>query len=79
VQKREAREHDDAGTAAHAFSEVRRIIDEQYERARTLLAERQQVLREAAGVLLNKEVLTGEELRAIAVRGGQAAHCCQHD
>ena len=38
----------------------------------TFLAKRQQVLREAASVLLNKEVITGEELRAIAARGEQA-------
>jgi len=48
--------------------EVRRIIDEQYVRVRALLSARQEVLREAATVLLNKEIITGEELKAIVAR-----------
>ena len=37
-------------------------------RVRSLLSTRQEVLREAATVLLNKEIITGEELKAIVAR-----------
>jgi cell division protease FtsH len=49
---------------------VRRIIDEQYGRVRTLLAAREEVLREAARVLLNKETISGDELQAIVAQAG---------
>ena len=57
-----------AETAREIDCEVRRIIDEQYARARSLLSARQEVLRAAATVLLNKEIITGEELKAIAAQ-----------
>ena len=57
-----------AETAREIDCEVRRIIDEQYVRVRSLLSTRQEVLREAATVLLNKEIITGEELKAIVAR-----------
>ena len=53
-------------TAREIDCEVRRIIDEQYVRVRALLSAQQDSLREAAAVLLNKEVISGEELTAIA-------------
>jgi len=52
-------------TAREIDCEVRRIIDEQYVRVRALLSAQQDSLREAAAVLLNKEVISGEELTAI--------------
>jgi len=55
-------------TAREIDCEVRRIIDEQYVRVRALLSARPEALREAAAVLLNKEVISGEELQAIAAR-----------
>ena len=55
-------------TAREIDCEVRRIIDEQYVRVRSLLSAQQEALRQAAAVLLNKEVITGEELQAIAAR-----------
>jgi cell division protease FtsH len=57
-----------AETAREIDCEVRRIIDEQYARVRSLLSTRQEILRAAATVLLNKEVITGEELKAIAAQ-----------
>jgi cell division protease FtsH len=54
-----------AETAREIDCEVRRIIDEQYARVHSLLGARQDVLREAASVLLVKEVISGDELTAI--------------
>jgi cell division protease FtsH len=55
-------------TAREIDCEVRRIIDEQYARVRALLAAQEEVLREAARVLLSKETITGEELKAIVAQ-----------
>jgi cell division protease FtsH len=55
-------------TAREIDCEVRRIIDEQHARAHALLAGQQHVLREAAALLQQKEVLSGEELAAIRAR-----------
>ena len=52
-------------TAREIDCEVRRIIEEQYSRVRALLAAREDILREAAQTLLSKEVISGEELKAI--------------
>jgi cell division protease FtsH len=55
-------------TSREIDCEVRRIIDEQYARVRTMLNAQQAVLREAATLLLSKETITGEELRAIVAQ-----------
>jgi cell division protease FtsH len=52
-------------TAREIDCEVRRIIDEQYDRVRWLLAEKKRALLEGAKALLDREVITGSELRAI--------------
>jgi cell division protease FtsH len=52
-------------TAREIDCEVRRIIDEQYDRVRWLLAEQKRALIEGAKVLLDREVITGSELKAI--------------
>jgi cell division protease FtsH len=52
-------------TSREIDDEIRRIIDEQYARVRKILVEQQGLLRHAASVLLEKETITGEELRAI--------------
>ncbi|MEW6544091.1 MAG: ATP-dependent zinc metalloprotease FtsH [Nitrospirota bacterium] len=52
-------------TAREIDCEVRRIIDEQYARVKTLLSRQERVLKEAATVLLGKETISGEELKAI--------------
>ena len=52
-------------TAREIDCEVRRIIDEQYDRVRWLLAERKRALVEGAKALLDREVITGSELTAI--------------
>lgn len=56
-------------TAREIDCEVRRIIDEQYERVKRLLGERKSVLHEGAKMLLEREVITGPELKAILDRG----------
>ncbi len=53
-------------TSREIDCEVRRIIDEQYDRTRMLLGQREGVLRKAASVLMEKEVISGEELKAIS-------------
>jgi cell division protease FtsH len=55
-------------TAHEIDCEVRRIIDEQYDRVHDILGARREVLYEAAAFLLDKETMTGEELRTIAAR-----------
>jgi cell division protease FtsH len=45
--------------------EVRRILDRQYERTTSILKANAENLHKAAGVLLSKETITGEELAAI--------------
>jgi len=57
-------------TAREIDREVRRIIDEQHARVSTVLDSQQDVLREAAAVLLGRETITGEELKAIIAKSG---------
>src|SRR5256885_2116542 len=52
-------------TAREIDCEVRRIIDEQYERVKRLLAERKAALLEGAKRLLDQEVISGGDLKAI--------------
>ena len=52
-------------TAREIDCEVRRIIDEQYERVRWLLAEQKRALIEGARVLLDREVISGSDLKTI--------------
>jgi cell division protease FtsH len=52
-------------TAREIDCEVRRIIDDQYERVKRLLNEKRKALQEGAKLLLEREVITGAELRAI--------------
>ncbi|WP_455243143.1 ATP-dependent zinc metalloprotease FtsH, partial [Petrachloros mirabilis] len=52
-------------TAREIDCEIRRIVDEQYERVRRLLSEKKAVLVEGAKMLLEREVITGAELKAI--------------
>jgi cell division protease FtsH len=52
-------------TAREIDSEVRRIIDEQYGRVKRLLGERKAALQRGAQLLLEQEVITGTELKAI--------------
>ena len=52
-------------TAQEIDSEVRRLIDEQGQRVRTLLAKLHPVLLSAAQQLLTAEVMTGDELQAL--------------
>jgi cell division protease FtsH len=57
-------------TAREIDAEIRRIIDGQHARVTALLEARQAILREAATLLLQRETITGDELRAIMVRHG---------
>ncbi|MDF0665460.1 MAG: ATP-dependent zinc metalloprotease FtsH [Nitrospira sp.] len=52
-------------TAREIDCEVRRIIDEQYGRVRRLLEERKTTLQQGAQLLLEREVITGAELKTI--------------
>jgi cell division protease FtsH len=52
-------------TAREIDCEVRRIIDEQYECVKRLLAEKKRALIEGAKVLLEREVISGSDLKAI--------------
>jgi len=52
-------------TAREIDCEIRRIIDDQYEHVKRLLAEKKNALIEGAKVLLEREVITGGDLKAI--------------
>jgi cell division protease FtsH len=52
-------------TSREIDCEVRRIMDQQYGRVRSILGAQQEALRKAATVVLEKETITGEELKAI--------------
>ncbi|MDH5640196.1 MAG: ATP-dependent zinc metalloprotease FtsH [Nitrospira sp.] len=52
-------------TAREIDCEVRRIVDEQYERVKRLLGERTVALQQGAKLLLEQEVISGAELKAI--------------
>ena len=52
-------------TAQMIDSEVREIVSTQYEKAKEILKEKREVLVEGAELLLNKEKIEGEELKAI--------------
>ncbi len=52
-------------TAREIDCEVRRIVDEQFERVKRLLAERKAALLEGAKRLLDQEVISGADLKAI--------------
>ena len=54
-------------------TEVRRIVETEHARAQRLLEERSALLAEAARALLERETLSGEELREIAARAGATA------
>jgi len=51
-------------TAREIDSEIKRIIDEQYERVKRLLGEKKAVLQQGAKMLLEREVISGTELKA---------------
>jgi cell division protease FtsH len=53
-------------TSREIDCEIRELIDEQYARARGLIKAQESLLRNAAQVLLGKETITGEELKALA-------------
>jgi cell division protease FtsH len=61
-------------TSQEIDAEVRRIIDDQYARVMSILRAQQDVLHEAATVLLSKETITGEELRAIVAQVSSRPH-----
>lgn len=61
-------------TAREIDCEVRRIIDEQYGRVRQLLETKKAVLQKGAKLLLEREVITGAELKAILDSDLSRAH-----
>ncbi|MFZ3013527.1 MAG: cell division protein FtsH, partial [Nitrospira sp.] len=52
-------------TAREIDCEVRRIIDEQYGRVKSLLEENKAALQQGATLLLEREVITGAELKVV--------------
>jgi len=56
-------------TAREIDCEIRRIIDEQYERVKRLLRDKKAALQEGAKLLLEREVISGAELKAIMDKG----------
>jgi cell division protease FtsH len=65
---REIAQHQDYSedTAVHIDQEIRRIISNNYEKAKALLTERKTTLLQIADALLAREVLDAEEVRRIA-------------
>ena len=52
-------------TAREIDNEIRRIIEDTYEQVKETLSEKKQLLEQIAGILLEKEVMDGEELRRL--------------
>ncbi len=57
-------------TAREIDQAIRKIIDEQYDRAKKILTERKDVLEEGAKLLLDKEKIEGKELEELMRRHG---------
>lgn len=57
------------GVAAQIDDEVKRIIDESYKQAVSLLTEHMGILHASADLLMEKEKITGEEFRALFPEG----------
>jgi cell division protease FtsH len=60
-------------TAREIDCEIRRIIDEQYQRVTGILTMQEKILRETAQLLLTKETITGDEVKVIIERQGSPA------
>ena len=56
-------------TTRQIDAEIRRIMSDAHAQARRVLAERRQVLETVAARLLEKEVIDGDELRALIAQG----------
>jgi cell division protease FtsH len=54
--------------AAQIDEEISKIIEEAHERVREILSQRRKVLDDLAHLLLEKEVVQGEELRAMLAK-----------
>ena len=67
---RELSQHRDYSekTAEAIDEEVRRIVDEEYDRAHTLLTEKRELLERVTDALIDREILDGEEID-ILIRG----------
>src|SRR4026209_2878467 len=52
-------------TALQIDAEIKRIVDEQYQRAQKVLTEHRQMLVRGAGALLEHEVLDADQLKSI--------------
>ena len=52
-------------TAREIDNEIRRIIEDAYEQVKETLGEKKRLLEQIAGILLEKEVMDGEELRRL--------------
>jgi cell division protease FtsH len=55
-------------TARDIDREVRSIIEGQYERVKKLLEDKKSILLEGATLVLQREVITGDELRALMTK-----------
>ena len=64
-QRARATGHSD-DTAREIDCEIRRIVDQQYERAKSTLRQAEPFLRKAAKTLIERETLSGEQLRLMA-------------
>ena len=70
VQIQPSQEKGDYSEAGQEIdSEIRRIIDEHYERVKQLLGEKTGVLQQGAKMLLEGEIIGGAELKAITDKG----------
>ena len=52
-------------TARKIDEEVRTILEESYKKAKSILTERTEKLRNIASILLDKEIIEGEELKRL--------------
>ena len=52
-------------TSREIDAEIKKIVDEAHERARKILTKKKKILDKVAQILLEKEVIGGEELRQL--------------
>ena len=66
-------------TAREIDNEIKRIVEERYEKVKEILGEKKGLLQEVAQILLDKEVIDGEELRRLIKEYSEKEHPEPHD
>ncbi|MGD0230302.1 MAG: ATP-dependent zinc metalloprotease FtsH [Syntrophorhabdales bacterium] len=66
-------------TAREIDNEIKEIVEDRYEKVKVILTARKQLLQEIAAILLEKEVIDGEELRRLVREYAEKEHLANND